>query len=100
MSGVTIYGNEFCAFCDAAKSLLSNKGVRFEDISVSRDPARFAEMMARSGRRSVPQIFVGDVHVGGFQELCSLDESGELDRLLAGIASRGGSLNNSGMKHG
>jgi glutaredoxin 3 len=65
--------------------LFTKKNVRFEDVLVSRDPARFDEMQARSGgRRSVPQIFIGDVHVGGFDDLCSLDKSGELDTLLAG----------------
>lgn len=82
---VTIYGDDSCAYCAAARMLLTKKGVSFEDIVVSRDADRFAEMQARSGgRRSVPQIFVGDKHVGGFDELCSLDKSGELDQLLAG----------------
>lgn len=87
MSGdipVTIYGDDTCAYCAAARMLFTKKGVRFKDIVVSRDEALFAEMEARSGgRRSVPQIFVGDSHVGGFDELCSLDKSGELDKLLA-----------------
>ncbi len=64
--------------------LLTQKAVAFEDISVSDDPARFAEMQERSGRRTVPQIFIGDRHVGGFDELYALDKSGELDGLLAG----------------
>ena len=82
---VTIYGDDSCAYCAAARMLLTKKGVRFDDIVVSRDADRFAEMESRSGgRRSVPQIFVGNNHVGGFDELCSLDKSGELDRLLAG----------------
>ena len=82
---VVIYGDEFCAYCAAARMLFTKKGVQFEDILVSRDPARFDEMQARSGgRRTVPQVFVGDVHVGGFDDLCSLDKSGELDKLLAG----------------
>jgi len=70
--------------------LLTKKGVKFDDVLVSRDPARFDEIEVRSvGRRTVPQIFVGDVHVGGFDEVCSLDKSGELDKLLAGdIAGR------------
>ena len=81
---VTIYGDDSCAYCAAARMLFTKKGVRFEDIVVSRDDALFAEMESRSGgRRSVPQIFVGDNHVGGFDELCSLDKSGELDKLLA-----------------
>lgn len=82
---VTIYGDDTCAYCAAARMLFTKKGVRFDDIVVSRDADLFAEMESRSGgRRSVPQIFVGDDHVGGFDELCSLDKSGELDKLLAG----------------
>ena len=82
---VTIYGDDSCAYCAAARMLFTKKGVSFEDIVVSRDADRLAEMESRSGgRRSVPQIFVGDSHVGGFDELCSLDKSGELDKLLAG----------------
>lgn len=80
---VIIYGNQTCAYCAAARMLFTRKGVRFEDIIVSRDATLFAEMEARSGHRSVPQIFVGDDHVGGFDELCLLDTSGELDKLLA-----------------
>ena len=79
---VTVYGDEHCAYCAAARMLFTRKGVRFEDVLVSRDAERFAEMRARSGRQSVPQIFVGDRHVGGFDELSSLDKSGELDKLL------------------
>ena len=80
---VIVYGDEHCAYCAAARMLFSRKGIRFEDIVVSKDPDRVAEMQARSGRRSVPQIFVGDKHIGGFDELSSLDKSGELDKLLA-----------------
>ena len=82
---VTIYGDDACAYCAAARMLFTKKGIRFEDVVVSGNEERFAEMESRSGgRRSVPQIFVGDSHVGGFDELCSLDKSGELDKLLAG----------------
>ena len=82
---VVIYGNEFCAYCSAARMLLTKKGVAFEDVLVSRDPDRFGEMLAKSGgRRTVPQVFIGDMHVGGFDELSSLDKRGELDKLLAG----------------
>jgi len=80
---VTVYGDEHCAYCAAARMLFTRKGVRFEDVLVSRDAERLAEMRARSGCQSVPQIFVGDQHVGGFDELSSLDKSGELDKLLA-----------------
>ncbi len=63
--------------------LLTKKAVEFEDIAVASDPALFAEMQEKSGRQTVPQIFVGDTHVGGFDELYALDQSGELDKLLA-----------------
>ena len=82
-ASVTVYGDDSCAYCAAARMLFTRKGVRFEDVVVSRDAEGLAEMEARSGRRSVPQVFVGDHHVGGFDELCSLDKSGELDKLLA-----------------
>ena len=82
---VVLYGDEYCAYCAAARMLFTKKGVQFEDVVVSRDPARFDEMQARSGgRRSITQVFVGDVPVGGFDDLCALDKSGELDKLLAG----------------
>ncbi len=84
MSTVTIYGNNACAYCGAARMLLTKKGVRFEDVLVHDDADRRAEMEALSGRSSVPQIFVGDRHIGGFDELYALDQSGDLDKLLAG----------------
>ena len=83
-SGITIYGNERCAYCSAARMLMTRKGVKFEDVVVSADADKLTEMQRRSGRRTVPQIFIGDTHVGGFEELCALDKSGELDVLLAG----------------
>ena len=89
---VIVYGDESCAYCAAARMLITRKGVRFEDVVVSGNAERLAEMEARSGRRSVPQIFVGDNHVGGFDELCSLDKSGELDKLLAELQGGGSSL--------
>lgn len=80
---VIIYGNSSCPFCGAARMLLTKKAVEFEDISVAGDPALFAEMQEKSGRQTVPQIFIGDTHVGGFDDLYALDQSGELDKLLA-----------------
>ena len=80
---VTVYGNATCPFCGAARMLLAKKGVDFEDIAVADDPARFADMQERTGSRTVPQIFIGERHVGGFDELYALDKSGELDELLA-----------------
>ena len=64
--------------------LLTKKAVKFQNIIVTDDPGRQAEMLKRSGSHLVPQIFIGDTHVGGFEELCALDKSGVLDKLLAG----------------
>ena len=83
---VVMYGNASCPFCGAARMLLTKKGVEYEDVTVADDPARFEEMLEKSGRRTVPQIFIGETHVGGFDELYALDQSGELDKLLAGQA--------------
>lgn len=63
--------------------LLTKKAVEFEDLQVASDPSLFAEMQEKSGRQTVPQIFIGDTHVGGFDELYALEQSGELDKLLA-----------------
>jgi glutaredoxin 3 len=64
--------------------LLTKKAVEFEDIVITDDLSKQQEMQELSGKRSVPQIFIGDAHVGGFEQLCALDKSGELDKLLAG----------------
>jgi glutaredoxin 3 len=80
---VKIYGDDFCPYCTAARMLLTRRGVAFEDISVSADPQRLAEMQRLSGCSSVPQIFIGDRHVGGFDALSELEMNGELDKLLA-----------------
>ncbi|MCH9694861.1 MAG: glutaredoxin 3 [Gammaproteobacteria bacterium] len=81
---VTVYGTTTCSYCGAARMLLTRKAVRFEDVVIQDGSERFEEMQKRSGSRTVPQIFIGNTHVGGFDELCSLDKSGELDKLLAG----------------
>lgn len=81
---VTVYGNATCPFCGAARMLLTRKAIKFEDIIVTDDPMLLAEMQERSGNRTVPQIFVGDTPIGGFDELCALDKTGELDTMLAG----------------
>ncbi len=80
---ITIYGNDSCPYCGAARMLLTKKGATFEDVLVNNDSDKLAEMQARSGKTSVPQIFIGSAYVGGFDELCELDMSGELDQLLA-----------------
>jgi len=85
MRSVTLYVTPYCGYCLAAKRLLGSKGVAYTEIDVAADPSRRAEMVGRAaGRRTVPQIFVGDTHVGGFNELHDLDRSGRLDPLLAG----------------
>jgi glutaredoxin 3 len=84
MRPVTIYTTPFCGYCMAAKSLLSGKGVAFEEIDVLRAPDRRQEMIQRSnGGRTVPQIFIGGTPVGGYDEIAALDRAGKLDALLA-----------------
>lgn len=80
---VTIYTTRFCPYCLRAKHLLSSKGVNFNEIPVDSQPALRAEMSAKAGRTSVPQIWIGDKHVGGCDDLYSLEASGQLDGLLA-----------------
>ncbi len=85
MKPVEIYTSPLCGYCHAAKRLLSRKGVAFTEIDVGSDPAARARMMQRAnGRRTVPQIFIGDLHVGGSDDLHALDHAGKLDPLLAG----------------
>ena len=83
MRSVEIYTTPFCGYCSAAKRLLTQKGVAYSEIDVSGDPGRRQEMMTRAGRHTVPQIFVGDTHVGGCDDLYALDRAGKLDPLLA-----------------
>jgi len=85
---VVIYTTPFCGYCAAAKSLLSAKGVEFREIDVFSEPQRRQEMMELTGRRTVPQIFIGDRHVGGFDDLRALDMQGELDPLLSASHER------------
>ncbi|RMF98470.1 MAG: glutaredoxin 3 [Gammaproteobacteria bacterium] len=81
-AAVVMYTQAFCGYCMAARRLLKRKGIDFEEIDVTMDADRRREMMERSGRRTVPQIFVGDTHVGGYDDLAALDAAGELDALL------------------
>lgn len=82
MQTVTLYTTGHCPYCVNAKSLLTRKGVTYEEIDVSSSPQRLAEMLQRSNRRSVPQIFIGERHVGGFDDLAALERGGKLDALL------------------
>lgn len=84
MQPVTIYTTAWCPYCSAAKSLLREKGVAFSEIDVERTAGARAKMMERaSGRTSVPQIFIGDTHVGGCDDLYAMDRAGKLDPMLA-----------------
>jgi glutaredoxin 3 len=82
-----MYATGYCPYCIHAERLLRTKGVvAIDKIRIDLDPARRAEMMARTGRRTVPQIFIGERHVGGFDDLVALDRAGGLDPLLEGDA--------------
>lgn len=84
MKPVEIYTSPLCGFCHAAKRLLDEKGVAFTEVDVLKHPERKAEMVQRAnGGRTVPQIFVGDMHVGGCDDLYALEQAGKLDPLLA-----------------
>ena len=81
---VTLYVSGWCPYCERAKGLLTQKNIVFSEINVEDAPKLREEMIARSNRRTVPQIFIGDKHVGGCDDLFELDHSGELDRLIQG----------------
>lgn len=84
MKLVEIYTSPLCGFCHAAKRLLNQKGVSFSEVDVLQEPERKSEMINRAGgRRTVPQIFIGDDHIGGCDDLYDLERSGKLDRMLA-----------------
>jgi glutaredoxin 3 len=89
MAEIIVYGTEFCSFCTAARMLLKKKGVNYADVLVSRDAEEREKMERLSGRRTVPQIFIGGHSIGGFEELYALEKSGELDGLLASPTEAG-----------
>ncbi len=82
MAAITMYATGWCPYCARARALLEHKGATWIEIDTD-DAARRAEMIARTGRRTVPQIFIGDHHVGGCDDLYALDAAGGLDSLLA-----------------
>jgi glutaredoxin 3 len=84
MAKVVMYSTGVCPYCVRAEQLLNRKGVAvIEKIRVDLDPTRRIEMMEKTGRRTVPQIYIGDTHVGGFDDLAALDRAGRLEPLLA-----------------
>jgi glutaredoxin 3 len=85
MAKVMMYSTGVCPFCRMAERLLESKGVTvMEKIRIDLEPEKRAEMMQKTGRRTVPQIYIGTTHVGGFEELAALDHAGKLDELLKG----------------
>jgi thioredoxin reductase (NADPH) len=89
MPSIVLYTKPACPYCDMAKRLLASKGQSWTEIDVEADPGRRAEMIERSGRRTVPQIWIGERHVGGFDDLSELERRGELDALLGSKRSAG-----------
>ena len=83
MKNVTVYMGPMCAFCDAAKRLLTKKNIPYKEINVALDEVKREEILKKSnGKRTVPQIFIEDFHVGGYVELRALENKGELDNLI------------------
>ena len=80
---VTVYTSSFCGYCVRVLDLLQRRGIEFTEISVEDSPGLRDELVAKSGRRSLPQIYLGERYLGGAEELAAMDRSGELDRLLA-----------------
>ncbi len=77
-----IYCTQTCPYCTMAKRLLDSKGVKYQSIDVGTDSAKWADLTAKTGRKTVPQVFIGDHHIGGFDELSAAEKSGEIDALL------------------
>ena len=82
-SEIIMYSTDWCGYCQRARNLLERKGATYREIKIDEDAKQREEMMQRSGRRTVPQIFIGEHHVGGYDDLAALDRAGELDKLLA-----------------
>lgn len=87
MRNIDLYSKDYCPYCHRAKELLSIKGVQYNEIDVTHDNALEVEMRQRSGQRTVPQVFIGQQHIGGCSDLFTLDERGELDPLLAQVSA-------------
>jgi glutaredoxin 3 len=82
---IVVYSTGWCPYCERARALLARKGLAFREVKIDENPAERDAMLARTGgRRTVPQIFVGDHHVGGYDDLYALEKAGKLDALVAG----------------
>jgi glutaredoxin 3 len=84
---ITLYSSGFCPYCVAAKNFLKSRGLSWIELRIDTDPANRAAMAARTNRSSVPQIFIGETHVGGFDDMVALDRHGGLQPLLDGVAT-------------
>ena len=83
MKQVTVYMGPMCVFCDAAKRLLTKKNIPYNEINIAIEEGKMKEMIKKSnGKRTIPQIFIEDLHIGGYNELRALENKGELDKLL------------------
>jgi len=80
MSQIEVYSSDYCPWCSRAKILLHAKGLDYEEINISADQARAMEMIERSGRRTVPQVFIDDRPIGGYEQLAAMNKAGELDQ--------------------
>jgi len=81
---ITLYTSAICAYCVAAKNFFKARGLEWNEVRIDQDPAERERMVERTGRTTVPQIFIGDTHVGGYDDMMALQRSGKLDPLLAG----------------
>lgn len=81
---VTIYSSAYCGYCTAAKNFLNSRGVSWNEVRIDMDPAEREKMVALAKRTSVPQIFIGETHVGGYDDMIALHRAGKLEPLLAG----------------
>ncbi len=82
MKQITIYSTTYCPYCDRAKALLSSKDITYKEVDLTEDPKQKAELMERTGLKTVPQIFFNDELIGGFDNLSALDKAGELEKKL------------------
>ncbi|WAC64511.1 glutaredoxin 3 [Pseudoxanthomonas sp. SL93] len=84
---ITLYSSAICPYCMAAKNFLKSKGQTWNEVRIDLDPAEREKMIAKANRTSVPQIFIGDVHVGGYDDMIALHRAGKLEPLLAGASA-------------
>lgn len=82
MAQVVIYCTRTCPFCNMAKRLFDKKGVKYKSIDIGNDPRKWADLQAKTGRNTVPQIYIGKKHIGGFDDLSAADKRGQIDPLL------------------